>query len=253
MKTELYVFSATGNCLTTARKIAWRLEDCAIHPVAALLQQEKHKTDADSIGFVFPVYYGSMPFPVRALISKMVMKTNSYIFVVTTCRGHEGVVSQRMDQLLRTRGQKLSLWLNVSMPGNSFLNEPEVDQACLDRQDESIAALMVHIHNREFRDYSTSELLPLTPVDYPNNFRGLLADDSCVGCSACITVCPMQNIRLEDEKAVIGDNCTACLACFHWCPVEAIYMSKAEAIARRRKYRHPDVTMAEIAEQKVQR
>jgi Pyruvate/2-oxoacid:ferredoxin oxidoreductase delta subunit len=60
----------------------------------------------------------------------------------------------------------------------------------------------------------------------------------------------MNNIAIVDGKAKIGDDCSTCLACFHWCPKEAIWMSKQENIARRSKYHHPDVTMADIMAQK---
>lgn len=250
MKTELYVFSATGNCLTTARKLAQKLEHCNIIPVTAVKNQAKILVEADCVGIVFPVYYGNMPYPVRELVSKMVCKPDTYIFTVTTCRGHVGAANQRMDQLLRTRGQKLSLAVGIRMPGNSFLNTMEQDQECLDQQDACVAEILEPIQNRQIQNHFTEELLPLTPVDYPNNFRGLVAEESCIGCGTCVKVCPMNNITMENGKAHIGDNCATCLACFHWCPVEAICMSKAADIARRRKYRHPDVTLADIAGQK---
>lgn len=251
MSTALYVFSATGNSLTTARKIAQKLGDCEIIPVASVHKQSKVIVEAESVGFVFPVYYSNMPYPVRELVSKMVFKPDTYVFVVTTCRGHVGVTPNRMDQILRTRGQKLSLAVGIKMPGNSFLNEPDVDQERLEKQDESIAEILEPIRNREIHNYATTDLLPQTPVDYPSNFRGIMAEDHCIGCGTCAKVCPMNNITIENGKACIGDDCSTCLACFHWCPVEAIYMSKEEKIARRRKYRHPDVTLDDIAGQRT--
>lgn len=250
MNTVLYVFSATGNCLTTARKLAQSLDNCQIISAASVKNQPKIISDADSVGFVFPVYYGNMPYPMREMISKMVFRENTYIFAVTTCRGHVGAAPQRMDQLLHTRGQKLSLAVGIKMPGNSFLNELSVDQEYLDNQDTNIAQILEPIRARETHDYTTPELLPLTPVDYPNNFRGILADENCIGCGICIRVCPMNNITIENGKANIGDNCSTCLACFHWCPVEAIYMSQLDAIARRRKYHHPDITLKDISAMK---
>jgi len=250
MKTALYVFSATGNCLSTARKLAAELPDCTIFPVASFKDAVKVTAAAQNVGFVFPVYYGNMPYPVRALVSKMVFLPDSYIFSVTTYRGHEGKAPQRLDQLLRTRGEKLSLAVGLKMPGNSFLNEIEVDNDSLAHQDENIAAILPAIQEKRVEDLFTDELLPLTPVGCPNNFRGITADENCVGCGRCVTVCPMGNIKLVDGKAVIGDDCATCLACFHWCPNEAIWMSKEENIARRRKYRHPEVTLEDIQAEK---
>ncbi len=246
MKTILFYFSATGNTLTTARIISSCLGNCELRSVSELRKARKIIVDAPSVGFVFPVYYGDMPYPVREAVSKMVFQKDAYIFIFTTCRGYAGVAAQRMDQLLRTRGQKLSCAAGIKMPGNSFLNEPATDQTYLDAQDENILAAIQPIQRREVQEFSSSEIFPLVPVDYPNNVRGLLADDSCIGCGICSQVCPMDNISIANGKAVIGDDCAVCLACFHWCPKEAIYMSRQEDIARRRKYHHPDVSLSDF-------
>lgn len=247
---KLYCFSATGNCLTTARKIAAQMENCTVVPVAATRNMHKIVEEDAEVGFVFPVYYGNMPYPVREMIGKMVFQPDTYAFIFSTWRGHAGAVASRADQLLRTRGVKLSLALGIPMPGNSFINAPEVDETYLNEQDANIAGVLDALKNREVRDYFTAELLPMTPIDYPNNFRGIAADENCIGCGTCARVCPRDNIHVEGGGAVIGDDCATCLACFHACPKQAIWMSRQENIARRSKYRHPDVTLADIIAQK---
>ena len=250
MKTTIYYFSATGNSMTTAKKLAERLGDCEIIPAAAVMNESKVIDDSDAVGFVFPVYYGNMAYPMRAAVQKLVLKPEAYVFSVATYRGHAGKAAQRLDQLLRTRGQKVSLSLGIPMPGNSFINPPEVDQRYLDNQSAAVDALIPQISAREVQNYLTDEVLPITPVGYPNNFRGITADENCIGCGVCAQVCPMNNIRIIDGRAHIGEDCSTCLACFHWCPAEAIWMSKQENIARRSKYHHPEVTVEDIAAEK---
>lgn len=248
--TTIYYFSATGNSLTTARMLKESLSDCRLIPVTSTRKKLKLIDDSDAVGFVFPVYYSDMPFPVRELISKMVFKPDAYIFSVLTCRGHAGAAAQRLDQLLRTRGQKLSLSTVVRMPGNSFLSTPEDTEISLKNQPDAVRAIAEQIASRETADCSSSELLALSKVAYPNNFRGITADERCIGCGICASVCPMENIRIENGHAVIGDDCATCLSCFHFCPSEAIWMSKQENIARRSKYHHPDVALRDILLQK---
>lgn len=250
MNTSIYFFSATGNSLTTAKLLADGITNCKLIPVASTRNKEIIIEESDRIGFVYPVYYGDMPYPVRELVAKMRIKKNTYIFSVATYRGHHGHVAERLNQLLEAQGVTLSLSLGLPMPGNSYINDAKVDQEYLDKQKEHVAQLLPRILANETVNYEITEDLKETPVQTPNNFRGITAEDSCIGCGTCVTVCPMENIVLEDGKALIGEKCATCLACFHWCPVEAIYMSKQENISRRSKYHHPDVQLEDIVEQK---
>ncbi len=45
----------------------------------------------------------------------------------------------------------------------------------------------------------------------------------CVGCEACVGVCPTSAISMNDGKALVdGDACVECGACVATCPVSAI-------------------------------
>jgi len=44
----------------------------------------------------------------------------------------------------------------------------------------------------------------------------------CNGCGACKEICPVNAIKIENNKAVISDDCVECGACVNECPNEAI-------------------------------
>lgn len=48
--------------------------------------------------------------------------------------------------------------------------------------------------------------------------------DICIGCGACVGVCPVQAIEMNDEghAQVDPDVCISCGACVGVCPVGAI-------------------------------
>ena len=48
-------------------------------------------------------------------------------------------------------------------------------------------------------------------------------DDKCFGCGACIALCPVNVLELENRIAVVDeDNCTHCELCIPSCPVFAL-------------------------------
>ncbi len=44
----------------------------------------------------------------------------------------------------------------------------------------------------------------------------------CTGCGACISVCPVGAIKVENAVAVVSEECVDCGACIPQCPLEAI-------------------------------
>ncbi|RLJ09681.1 MAG: ferredoxin [Candidatus Aenigmatarchaeota archaeon] len=48
--------------------------------------------------------------------------------------------------------------------------------------------------------------------------------EKCVGCGACVSVCPADVFKLKEGKSVVvnPDNCIGCGSCVENCPVKAI-------------------------------
>ena len=181
MNCTLYYFSATGNSLTTAQLLAEQLENCRLKAVTSCFKDSKIIEDGEMVGIVCPVYYGTVPYPIRELLNKLVFTAeHPYLFLLNTYKGHCGAAAQRVDLLLQSRGQKLSFAGGIPMPGNSFLNKPGKDEESLSLQKENLALFVEQLKQKPVQDFDHSELLPLRPVDYPNNFRGILAENSCI-------------------------------------------------------------------------
>lgn len=53
--------------------------------------------------------------------------------------------------------------------------------------------------------------------------KATVDQDTCVGCEACVGVCPTSAISVTNGKAKVdADTCVECGACVATCPVSAI-------------------------------
>ncbi len=71
-----------------------------------------------------------------------------------------------------------------------------------------------------------------------NDRKFKVNSERCVRCGTCVSVCPMNNIEIVDDKVTWNHNCECCLACIHWCPCNAIEHMKTHGIPR---YHHPHI------------
>ena len=57
----------------------------------------------------------------------------------------------------------------------------------------------------------------------------IIDSEACIGCEACIKVCPNQTLSMQDGKAVVsGDRSLGCGHCSAVCPVDAIQVASID-------------------------
>ena len=72
-------------------------------------------------------------------------------------------------------------------------------------------------------------------------------DENCNGCGICQKICPVDNIKLVNEKPEWQHKCQMCTACLHYCPQIAIQWG--EYTPGRERYNHPKIEMKELLAQ----
>lgn len=56
----------------------------------------------------------------------------------------------------------------------------------------------------------------------------IIDENACIGCGACVDVCPFAALTLVNSVAVVNDNCTACGACIGECPTNALSLPEKQ-------------------------
>lgn len=263
MSATVFYFSGTGNSLVVARSLAEKLEDAKLIGLASLPSDRKLVVDSDTVAFVFPVYSAGLPVIVKKSLDRIKFSGSPYICAIDTCGGSAGIaVGLFAEELAAVCGKKLASGWELVMPSNytplygAFSDR--VNERLLNSASSRLQHLTGLIQARQ------SARLETTPAPFswpmkvvwrgfaswvPRSDRHFRAAQACTGCGICATVCPANNILLNNAcRPVWQRHCEQCMACLQFCPVEAIqfcWWTKG-----RRRYHHPQVTPADIASQK---
>jgi ferredoxin len=256
--TLLFLFSGTGNSLNVAIRIQEKVENCEILSIPKVLEEKKFNYEADKIGFIFPVHFLDAPHIVREFLKNIKIISNPYIFAIATCGGEIGKTFRSINEILDKKNRKLDSEFSMVFPSNSIIMEdksstPEVIDKLIKNSEVRINEIIEKITKNEIEKHI------YTKASFKNRFGSLMGkiflykifsdrrfkvdNDKCVRCGTCVSVCPMNNIEIVDDKVTYNHNCEVCSACLHWCPQNAIQHFKTQGIPR---YHHPNITIKQI-------
>lgn len=274
MPVDLFYFSGTGNSLHIARELQKRLPQTRIIPIAALLGRRMVKTDADTVGFVFPVYFMTLPAPVRHFCEIVSFDSEAYTFSIATRLGTYSVANLNVERILKKKGHTLHARLTLTMAKNTptGLAPGKGDRKWIEKiSPENISRLEKRVQtNLDMVQDIVLSKQRYPSKSFPNPFSRLLerimdsltrnmreqvgyyADSTCIKCGTCAKVCPSTTCRMHEGRPVWHPEvgCFYCFACFNFCPVQAILI-KEKYTRKDGRYHHPSVRAEDIAAQKM--
>ena len=247
----IYYFSATGNSMHVANRIAEAIGTQAQSIETA--STEIALSDNEPLGFVTPTNWNELPVLVREFIQKAGIRLaqKNYIFTVATYGFLQGFVCEDARRELKRKGITMNAGFSVKMPDNWTpmfdLSDPVKVQRQVDAAepqiDEVISMIKAGVHGNKSRDRMPYFLRPFTDrlLTYERQTRFFAVDkDVCIGCGLCAKKCPVQAIGMQDAEKTgtnkLGKNpvwtaerCALCLGCLHRCPKFAIsYNNKTQ-------------------------
>lgn len=260
MTTVIYYFTGTGNSLAAAKRIAALVGGSDLVPIASLKDSPgRIVPEADRVGIVCPVYDAGVPRLVAEFTGRLDLSKAGYAFAVVTMGGTGVSALHQINRILAEGGgRNLNAGFAVKMPANfPPLSRPpagEKTRAILAAADIRLAGIAQAIRQGKNVPPGLSPASSLMRYFlYPpffKNVHGMDAsfsvDDSCTACGTCATVCPVGNITMEHDRPVWQHRCELCCACLHFCPVEAIQLNTMRGTRGRGRYRHPEVTVADM-------
>lgn len=244
----IFYFTGTGNSLFAAKRLL-NAEESLINIADAIKnnQYEYNIADEENVGFVFPVYFYTVPDIIEEFISKIKINNAKYIYAVITCGGGISQSGAVLKKILNKSNMSLNYVEALLMPDNSmlFYQIPSADEGNerLDDAERRLAQIKGNLEKRISTNISNSTFLSdLVGVGFKlcNKTDKFYADDRCIGCGMCAKGCPMDVIAIENNKPVwTKPVCQKCSACICRCPVQAIEYGKVTK--KRNRYVNPRV------------
>lgn len=241
----IYYFSATGNSLKLALDISSHFAKSEMIKINAT--GNVRQSDADIVGFIFPVYMGGLPQIVREFLEKFHFNKDVYYFSIGTYYTYRGNAMSVVNRIMTDRGVSLSYSNYLPSVGNC-LKEYEVNPnkriKILNRAESYTFNIIYDLKNRVIKNtpkyYRLLDILHmwLFNVFFKDVHKKITLENTCINCRICEKICPMDNIIFKDEKPHWGANCEACHACVHWCPQNAINIGKSKG---RLQYQNPAI------------
>ena len=239
-KRILLYFTATGNCLYVARQLAGNGGELLSIP--QLMKQKKMDIEADEIGIVYPVYGHMPPNMVRRFIQKARLKA-AYKFAILTYGNRKCSAVEIWDDISRKAGKTFDYINTLIMVDNWLPNFDMNEQILIDKHiPENLQKITADLDNRKcWHEPVTEEerqqhqgFLERTGIDPSAGFlvrseKYFTVTDACIGCGACVSVCPRGNYELASKGVKMQGDCEFCFACIQNCPQKAIRFAPNES------------------------
>jgi len=266
----IFFFTGTGNSLKSALTIARKLEGSEDNPnevrivcmgpdepfsfgdTAGSLAREVGSVD--SIGFVFPCHFWSIPQRVLEFVRTLDLsgQQNAYCYAVVTCGGYSFGTLDQLNAVLTEKGHALDYGaalkaFSTYVIGYRMASDKLSEKTALLKSGlEPVIADISSHHTMAFKPLGVISKMKIKAIDSSDTKKAdanYVVSNACAGCGQCTEICSVSNITLEGDppRPRWQHRCTQCLACLHLCPNEAInFGSKTRG---RGRYKHPEITV----------
>ncbi|WP_251623115.1 EFR1 family ferrodoxin [Odoribacter lunatus] len=232
-------FTGTGNSLYAARQLAGKHAE--VLSIPQMVKQGRYEFEADEIGIVYPIYGHMPPYMVRQFIRRAKLKAE-YKFAVLTYGARKCDSVEIWNDISRKVGNAFDYIGTIIMVDNWLPNFDMNEQILIDKHIpenlQKIAADLAE-HKRWHEPVTEDErqmhrgFMQWTKLDPEVGFlmkseKCFTVTDACIGCGACVSVCPRGNYELTSAGVKMSGDCEYCFACIQNCPQKAIRFLRSE-------------------------
>lgn len=240
-------FSGTGNtkhCVSTFVQAI--NNEAVLIPLESKDTQNYIRNEKDIIVFGYPTQFSNAPIFVRDYIMKNKDILNGKnIFIISTMGLFSGDATGCTARLFKKVGAKVIGGLQVRMPDNvcdvgTLKKSKEENRAIIYKADNKIKeSVKAYTNGRPTQDGLSvfSHVAGLfgqrlwyysRTKNYSNRIK--IDTNKCIRCGKCISICPTNNLIMNNENIKSKNKCTMCYRCISQCPQKAITLMGKEVV-----------------------
>jgi Pyruvate/2-oxoacid:ferredoxin oxidoreductase delta subunit len=247
----IFYFSGTGNARNAAQWILNTAKEKGLK--TQLINIEKSKpveipeaSNKTLFGFCSPTHGFNMPPIMLKFISQFPRLGNNDAFILNTrgglklykyfVPGVSGIAQLFPALILRLKGLRIVGMQPLDLPSNWLILHPglrkKVVQSIYSRCEQITSTFAENLLHGK-RKYKALLSLPLDlaliPIAIGYYFIGrfflaktLIATNACNNCEKCIIQCPVESIKMVNDRPFWKYSCESCMRCINACPSRAI-------------------------------
>lgn len=232
-------FSGTGNSEYIANKLQENTDQETLNLFTRIKDKDYRDIHSENEWIIVaPTYAWRIPRIVETFLLNTKLVGNKKIYFVMSCGGSIGNADKYLKKLCEIKQMDYLGCASIVMPENyiALFSTPTKEEALkiINKANIEIDNITTSIIKHENLPQRTIKMMDkinsgvINDMFYPvfvhaKKFR---VKDTCIACSKCAEVCPLNNIELVQGKPVWNDQCTHCMACINYCPKEAIEYGK---------------------------